>query len=270
MTTPITLYRNAYFSPFDSRYLLSNLSSINSTNSCLCQCSSNPLCSTLIYSSKAQFCILFFANLNQGQLKLVTTNIDTNVYSFNNRSSTNITIMTPINETLHPIWNTTAGDNSLAAYSGYQPGSYWPAQSAVNIFDGNLTTEFTSHGVCNISLYLSRCGQNTGFYFTPQSGSMILAGFRLGTSIHSSLRDPLLMTIEGSNSSGSSLTSGSSWTLIYNGSSGLLSDPGRGQWGTIQPLFGPFLRFSTFRFLVPTKRGAQNSAAYSELRLLSY
>ncbi|CAF1454736.1 unnamed protein product, partial [Adineta ricciae] len=193
MTTPINLYRNAYFSPFDSRYLLSNLSSINSTNSCLCQCSSDPLCSTLIYSSKTQFCILFFANLNQGQLKLVTTNTDTNVYSFNNRSST-------------------TGGNSLAAYSGYQPGSYWPTQPAVNIFDGNLTTEFTSHGVCNISLYLSRCGQNTGFYFTPQSGSMILAGFRLGTNIHSSLRDPLLMTIEGSNSSGSSLTSGSSWT----------------------------------------------------------
>ena len=87
MTTSIILYRNAYFSPFDSRSLLSNLSFIDSTNSCFCQCSFNPLCSTLIYSSETQRCILFFVNLYQGQLKLMTTNTNTNVYSFNNQSS---------------------------------------------------------------------------------------------------------------------------------------------------------------------------------------
>ncbi|CAF1358632.1 unnamed protein product [Adineta ricciae] len=270
VTISLTLYQNAYFSPFDSRYLLSNLSFINSTDSCLCQCSAYILCSTVVYSSTTQLCTLFFANLNQGQLQLVATNTSTCVYSFNNRSLTNLTVMTPMNETVYAIWNTTVGGDSLSAYSGYYSGSYWPSDPAKNVFDGNLTTDFTSHGVCNYALVSLICGQNTGFYFTPRSGSMIVIGFRLGTNNYDSSRDPLTVTVEGSNSNESAFTLGSSWTLIYNGSSGLLSSTNHGQWGTIQVLSGPFVRFSSFRFLVTTKRGVQCGAAYSEYQLIYY
>ncbi|CAF1384761.1 unnamed protein product [Adineta ricciae] len=224
----------------------------------------------MIYSSITRHCILFFANINQGQLRLMTTNTNTNVYSFNNRSSINITSITSMNETVYGIWNTTAGSDSLSEYSGYQPGSYWPGESAKNVLDGNLTTDFTSHGVCNSTLFLLTCGENTGFYFKFRYTSMILVGFRLSTSLWYLMRDPLTVTIEGSNFNGSALTLGSSWTLIYNGPSGLLSNPGRGQWGTFQALSGPFIGFSSFRFLVTSKRGVYPAVGYSEVQFYHF
>ncbi|UJR38683.1 hypothetical protein I4U23_031349 [Adineta vaga] len=114
------------------------------------------------------------------------------------------------------------------------------------------------------------CGQNTGFYFTLRSGSMILAAFSIGIISWTTARDSLTVTIEGSNFNGSTLTLGSSWVLIYNGSSGLLPDPGRLNYGTVQILTGPLTRFASYRFIVTSKRGFQSSTGYSEVRLIFY
>ncbi|CAF1338371.1 unnamed protein product [Adineta steineri] len=226
-TRSVIVYRNAYFDPIDTNYMLSDLSSISSDNICLCRCYENPFCFTANYFGNNQQCILFFAQLNQSQLRLVPINTNTSVYSFENRTVENLTLFERTNETIFEIWNTTAGGDSLSAIPSFYTGSYWPTQPAENLFDGNLTTDYTNHGMCNYTYYDVSCGEKTGFYLTMYNKSMSLVAFYLGTNNYDSMRDPLSVTIEGSNLYESELTFGSSWTLIYEDSSGLIIDPGR-------------------------------------------
>jgi hypothetical protein len=151
-------------------------------------------------------------------------------------------------------------------------GTYWPTQPPIDAFDNDLTTEYTNHGNCNYSSSTQSitCGTNTGFYLTLQSGPMILIGFYFGTNTLYSKRDPLTITIEGSNLNGSALTFGSSWTLIYNGNSGLIPNPGRSAWGKLQTLSSVSISFESFRILVTSKRGVQTCTSYSEFTLIGY
>jgi len=172
--------------------------------------------------------------------------------------------------TVYPIWNTTAGGNSSPSVAGTYLGTYWPTQPPAAAVDDNLTTEYTNHGNCNrsVSIESITCGTNTGLYFTLPSEPMIPVGFSFGTNTQYSQRDPLTITIEGSNLNGSALTLGSSWTLVYNGNSGLLSDPGRSAWGTFQTLASVSISFQSFRVLVTSKRGVQTCTSYSEFSLI--
>jgi hypothetical protein len=108
---------------------------------------------------------------------------------------------------VYNIWNTTAGGNSVFAVPGYTQGTYWPSQPAKNVFDGNLSTEYCNYGVCNDTTGAMACGKETGFYLTMNSGPNILAAFYMGTCPESwgRSRDPMLITIEGSNLNGSAL-----------------------------------------------------------------
>jgi hypothetical protein len=87
MTMSVVTYTNAYFDPIDTRYVLSNLSSISSANGCLCKCYSSAICYTVTYYSINQTCVLFFAQLYQGRLRLASTSVNASVYSFGNRSN---------------------------------------------------------------------------------------------------------------------------------------------------------------------------------------
>jgi len=171
---------------------------------------------------------------------------------------------------VYNIWNTTAGGNSVFAVPGYTPGTYWPDQPAKNVFDGNLTTEYCNYGVCNITYQAKACGVETGFYLTMSSGPNILAAFYMGTGTVSwgRSRDPMLITIEGSNLNGSALTLGSSWTLIYNGTAGFITDPGREAWGAMQVLPNASIPFASYRLLVTLKQGADICADYSEVQFV--
>jgi hypothetical protein len=77
--TPITVYNNAQFNPIDARYMTSGLSSISSVNACLCQCYNNIICFTATYFSINQTCLLYSAQLSQGQLQVVPTIADAQV-----------------------------------------------------------------------------------------------------------------------------------------------------------------------------------------------
>lgn len=148
-------------------------------------------------------------------------------------------------------------------------GQYWYTQNVTNVFDGRSDTYYCSYGTCNsVSSNLS-CGQNTGLYVTLKRGPFILNAFRIvrGTFVS---RDPLRMTIEGSNQDGMNLTLGSSWTFLYNGTTGLdviapLNSP-----GIQQSLGNNQLSFSSYRFLITEKRGFQTCAEYAELELYGY
>lgn len=116
-------------------------------------------------------------------------------------------------------------------------------------------------------------GLHTGFFFIPTVGNGSIArAIRFATAGDSPTRDPITMTLEGSNyTTISSLNLGTSWTLIYSGSTGISSstDPGRQVYGTQENLPNTE-EFISYRILFTSKRGTDNSVQFSEFELMGY
>lgn len=180
-------------------------------------------------------------------------------------------LLYPNTTQIYGLWDTTAGGNSDLSSPGNGPGNYNPVETPQNIFDNISTTKYTSFGNCsnNNTIISLSCGINTGFYIVLQSCPSLLIAFRFRTGNDVPARDPLLVTIEGSNRN-SSLLSGSSWILIYKGSTGLDSDPGRQQFGSIQSLSNNLHWFKSYRILVSQKRGSSDAVQYADVELFGY
>ena len=172
---------------------------------------------------------------------------------------------------MYGIWNTEAGKNSSAAFEGLYPGNYAFNQTPVKCFDQNITTKYLSYGSCwDISSPAANCGLKTGFYITPIRGLSILRTVRFVTSEDYPQRDPLLITIECSNQTATtSLNFGSNWILIYNGSSGLDTDPGRNSYG-VKKNISKNVWCRSYRLLVASKRANSNSVQYSEVEFIGH
>jgi hypothetical protein len=87
MIMSITVYKNARFDPIDARSMMSTFSPISTVDACRCECYNNIICSTATYFGINRTCVLFYAQLNQGQLRVVPTVINATVSFFGNRSS---------------------------------------------------------------------------------------------------------------------------------------------------------------------------------------
>ena len=92
-----------------------------------------------------------------------------------------------------------------------------------------------------------------------------MIGFQICTGNDREDRDPITVTIEGSDVVRIKLPLGSSWNLISNGSAGLSTNPGRYRWETAQYLLNTN-QYSNYRFLTSNKRVAGNSVEYSEVQ----
>lgn len=162
------------------------------------------------------------------------------------------------------------GGNSSASTPGSAVGQYPVAETPPRGCDGNLTSKYLNFGSCTSTSSVSiTCGLNTGFYVELQRGSSLVIGLRLCTGNDAPERDPFTISLEGSNLSGSALVMGNSWTLIYNGTSGLQTDPGRNTCGVPQ-LVNSTSYYKSYRFLVSSKRSAENSMQFGELQLYGY
>ncbi|CAF1517571.1 unnamed protein product, partial [Rotaria sordida] len=124
------------------------------------------------------------------------------------------------------IYKTTVGTNSTTATPGNYIGQYIPTESPYNACDNNTGTKYLSFGTCGETTIDSICGLNTGLYLELQPGSSLIIGLQMCTGNDYPERDPFIVSLEGSNLSGTVLNLGTSWTLIYNGPSGLQTDPG--------------------------------------------
>ena len=178
-----------------------------------------------------------------------------------------------VNDTLVGLWQTTAGGNGTLATAGNGPGNYYPGESPSNAFDGNTGTKYTNFGSCTFNNYSSSapiCGLQTGFTVTLQRGATVMKALQFSTGNDLPTRDPLTMTFEGSNQNGSTLLLGSSWTLIYNGTTGLDIDPGWGSSGVTQTFFSNTIAYSSYRILITLKRGIDIATQYSELQLFAF
>ncbi|CAF3874554.1 unnamed protein product [Rotaria magnacalcarata] len=136
-------------------------------------------------------------------------------------------------ETVYALWNTTAGSDSNLASNGTGIGKYYSVHGPDTVFDCNTVTKYVNFGDCN----------NT-------RGASFLVTFRLATANSYPQRDPLIISIEGSNSNSTELTRGSSWTLLYNGSSGISKNQTRFTYGSTQWLPKHSAWYASYRFLV--------------------
>ncbi|CAF1648371.1 unnamed protein product [Adineta ricciae] len=170
-------------------------------------------------------------------------------------------------EVVYAIWNTSAGDNSTPSSAGGGIGQYWPSEPPEAALDGNLRTEYTNYG-CADERFNITSGMYTGFYFTIKSVSFRLMKFCMGTNVQEAKRDPMTITIEGSNNDQSELLLGKSWTSIYSGSSGLTKSLQRSSYGTKQTVATNVASFRSYRLIVTSTRGKHNSVSYSEFVMM--
>lgn len=177
--------------------------------------------------------------------------------------------LTSTNEAVYGIWNTTAGGDSTPSSAGTNTGNYFPGEEPENAFDRSTYTKYMNFGVCSSSLMGYECGLNTGLYLTLQRNRSLLTSIRFCTAFDHEIRDPLTITIEGSNGPSYALTYGTSWTLIYNGSTNLQSITQRRQCGDNQTIPNNFW-YSSYRILVTSKRNIDVGTQYSEIDLFGY
>ncbi|CAF1277908.1 unnamed protein product [Adineta steineri] len=170
---------------------------------------------------------------------------------------------------VYGVYNASISQNSQELRYGDGFGGSPIDQTAVRACDGDISTKYLTFGECNRGEIRLDCGLNTGFYMILKRGASLVTGLQICTADDYPQRDPLKVSLEGSNQSVLNLTLGSSWTLIYNGDSGLNTDPGRQTCGMIQR-FNNIIPYKSYRFLVSSKRGLENSVQYSELKLFEY
>ena len=171
-------------------------------------------------------------------------------------------------DSVQSLWNTHAGGSGTAATPAASgAGTYYTAQSASNLFDGKLTSSFASRGN-SVSGSNAIAGLNTGFHVTIAQCHPTLVSFRLGTGTSGTERDPMNITVEGSNGCSNLLTCGS-WMKIYEGSSGLENTLSRSTFGMNVSIPTP-ASYASYRFLVTAKRNSGIYVTYTEVELYGY
>ena len=168
-----------------------------------------------------------------------------------------------------PLWNTYAGGMSTLAVNGSSGvGTYNSNQPADNIFDGKTNTIYSSRGN-QISGSSLTAGLNTGFSVTIAQCQPTLVMFRFATVNAASTepRDPLVTTVEGTNCN--DVMNCTSWTLLYNGTTGLDNVTDRWAYGPFETIPSP-QAFTSYRFLITAKRANGPLVSYSEVELYGY
>jgi len=161
---------------------------------------------------------------------------------------------------LTSLWNTVAGGNGTNAYKEDNEG-------VACAIDGNTGTKHLNFGYGNdSSISNSTIGIDTGFHLTLASAAKVTA-IQFATANDASTRDPMTITVEGSNAADALMT-GSSWTKLYEGVSGLADTTNRLTYGDIVG-FSNSTNYTSYRVLVTSKRGVENSVQYSEVKLFT-
>ncbi|CAF1163166.1 unnamed protein product [Adineta ricciae] len=175
--------------------------------------------------------------------------------------------ITQAGDTIVGLYNTTAG-GSTGGKNGLYSG---PSETPIYAIDGSTSTKYFNYGVTGGSNTTANApGIGTGFYITPSiSNASIAVGLLFATANDRPNRDPLSVSLEGTNSD--ACDSGSSWTLLYNGSTGInvTSEPDRMTYG-IQQNFSNTTPYKSYRLLITSKRGPDDAVQYSEAHIIGY
>lgn len=183
-----------------------------------------------------------------------------------------MTLLTSNNEQVYGLWNTSAANDGHLLTVNTSVVHYYSGEEPQNAFDQRNSSKFNI-GVTNCSgggVSRGYCGINTGVYVTPQQGPTLLLAIQFTTANDATSRDPLSITVEGSNSNSSTLMLGTSWSLIYNGSSGLNETINRTTDGLLQCISYSVTWYTSYRVLVTSIRNFGSDVQYSEVKLLGY
>ena len=168
---------------------------------------------------------------------------------------------------------TLVGGNSTAATAGFGAGQYPAAESPDKAIDGlylsGTATKYLNFGDGAQGVSSATKGVGTGFYVTPAVGSSIVNAIQVATANDAPNRDPLTVSLEGSNATGANLGLGNSWTLIQASINlGIGADPGRLVVGPVVT-FTNSTAYTSYRVVVQSQRGSENSVQYGEMNLIN-
>ena len=177
-----------------------------------------------------------------------------------------VTIIGP-DATVAGLFDTSAGGSTVGSNGRYSPSAEEPPMA----FDNITATKYLNFGgTGGHDQTLIQPGVGSGFYVTPSvSNASVAIGLLFSTTNDLPNRDPLTVTLEGSNSD--SLDSASSWTLIYTGPTGINAtiDPGR-QIHAPPQYFYNAVAYRSYRLLVTSQRGNDSSVQYAEAQIIGY
>lgn len=175
--------------------------------------------------------------------------------------------ITQTGDPIEGLYSTVAGGPTVGFEGRYSPYSETPDKA----IDSDVTTKYLNYGTTSVmNANMSQPGANTGFYVTPTiSNATVANGVLFATGDDYPDRDPLTITLEGTNST--ALNASSSWTLIYTGPSGIdpIIAPNRSTYGVVQ-IFPNTAAYRSYRLLMLSQRGYQDSIQYSESHIMTY
>ena len=131
-----------------------------------------------------------------------------------------------------------------------------------NALDGDTGSKY----FCHVQNGTKAPGVDTGLLITPKIGSSIVTGLQFDTADDMPDRDPMTVTLEGSNDPQASTEGFKDFSLIYEGTSGLDSDPDRGNEGE-QIIFPNTTAYKTYRLLITKTRAPTDATQYGEVIL---
>lgn len=166
------------------------------------------------------------------------------------------------------LWNTQAGGAGTVsnAYTGTTyadcAGYYPSGEAPIFAIDGDLGTKYLAWGDNNgAGNATTTAGLDTGFYVTLPTAAKVTA-IRFATANDAPTRDPLSITIEGSNATGTDLLLANSWNSLYSGVTGLLNYEDRFVYGDIES-FSNSTAYTSYRVLVTAARSTGEGAGTS-------
>jgi hypothetical protein len=181
-----------------------------------------------------------------------------------------LTLLTGTDDVIYGLWNTVLLGNATLSTVGSRAGNYYFNEVPQYALDQNTITKYSNFGDCFRGQYADGCGTKTGFYVILNRRATLVKAVQFTTAFDLPARDPLSITIEGSNAHFSALMRGKSWSLIGTLSTGLDEDPGRETDGLLQCLPTNTISYTSYRILITSVRGAGDSVQYSEVKLFGY
>jgi len=197
-----------------------------------------------------------------------SNNLTTSSSSTPTTSTSSYQIITILNDPIWAIYDATAGSTSWYSMSGNETDEYPLDQGPNKCVDFDNTTYLNYGSVgYNSSGMTSTAGVGTGVITTPQIGASIVQSILFQAGNDSANRDPLTITLEGSNTTGTNLAYGQYWTLLYTGPTGLAPfNATRLDWGAPQN-FSNTQSFTSYRMIVTSQRGIDYCTEFAEMHL---
>jgi hypothetical protein len=175
--------------------------------------------------------------------------------------------VTAVGNAVTGFYQGSVGEDDLPSSVGSGAGQYPSAMAPARAIDVNPATKYLNYGNGGSTVSSATKGVGTGFIVTPALGPSIVTGIQVATAADTPNRDPLTVSIEGSNAT-TDLNAGASWTLIAdNVNLGINVDPARQMFGPVV-MFANTTAYRSYRVIVKSQRGADTSVQYAEMNLV--